>query len=266
MEDIELEEEQLENNELEIAEKEELEYGYGKMEDKPQIEQDLFKLQDEYFEKRNKYDNELEKYRKGEIDDLPEDESQEVWGRMLEKTYEYCKSFVKQRCKHKYRPPEEVTDKSIQAAYLFMNQYIKNPNFLIDVSFGGMIQPKVVEAMYKKTKNDDNLSLNSQCNDKNEFMDMQISSLNEEYYLDENLENFGNPTLDKIVFSILNEADEVLNDSRLSFIIRLWVFGLLSCPKNRHAKPLFIKEYSTDNFKVENLLNLINTEVYNRCS
>lgn len=263
MEDLAAQDEELEK---EIEEKEELEYGYGTLEEKPQIEQDLFKLQDEYFEKRNKYDAELQKYREGKIDDLPEDTSQEVWGRMLEKVFEYCKSFVKQRCKHKYRPPEEVTDKSIYAAYLFMNQYIKNPNFLIDVSFGGMIQPKVVEAMYKKTKNDDNLSLNAQCNDKNEFMDIQVASAEEGTYEDENITNFGNPTLDEIVFSILEEADAVLNDSRLSFIIRLWIFGLLSCPKNRHAKPLFIKEYSTDNFKVENLLNLINTEMYERCS
>ena len=250
----------------EVLEEEELEYGYGKIEDKPQIEQDLFKLQEEYFEKRNKYDAALKKYRAGKIDDLPEDESSEVWGRMLEKVFEYAKSYVKQRCKHKWRPPEEVTDKSILAAYLFMNQYIKNPDFLIDVSFGGMLQPKVVEALYKKSKNDENLSLNTQCNEKNEFMDMQISSLGEDYYEDENIQNLGRLTLDEIIDSILEEADEVLNNSRLSFIIRLWIFGLLSCPKNRHAKPLFIKEYSTNDFKVENLLNLINTEIYDRCS
>ncbi len=246
-------------------ETEELEYGWGEVEDKPQIEQDLFKLQDEYFEKRNLYNKQLEDYRAGKIDDLPEDASQEVLGRMLEKVFEYAKSYIKQRCKHKWRPPEEITDKAILAAYLFTNQYVKNPNFLIDVSFGGMLQPKVVEALYKKTKNDDNLSLNTQCNEKNEFMDMQISNVAEDTYEDENIENFGNPTLDDIISSILEEADEVLNNSRLSFIIRLWIFGLLTGPKNRHAKPLFIKEYSTDNFKVENLLNLINTEIYERC-
>ena len=258
---------ELEKDEIieEEEEEKELEYGWGELEDKPQIEQDLFKLQDEYFEKRNIYDKALQDYRAGIIDDLPEDTSKEVWGRMLGKIFEYARSYVKQRCKHKYRPPEEVTDKAILASYLFMNQYLKNPNFLIDVSFGGMLQPKVVEAMYKKNKNDENLSLNTQCTEKNEFMDMQISSISEDYYEDENIQNFGKPTLEEIIFSILKEADEVLKDSRLSFIIRLWIFGLLSCPKNRHAKPLFIKEYSTDNFKVENLLNLVNTEIYERC-
>lgn len=251
---------------------------YGEVEDKPETEQKLFALQTEYFKKRIEYRKKLAAwqkksdaaYKKGkEPPPKPHDDSKDVWSQMLSELYGYVRSCILQRCTKRYMEPEDVNDKAMEASVRFMQQYIKRPDFVVGASFAGMFNMKIVEVLYKDKDEDQHISLNSLIGDSNsEFGDTQFKN-NFHNFLHENGES-ENPenqclsvSIEDTVDDILHEIDEVVPDTKLQFLARLYIGILLQGPKTRHIKRLFLETWCKE-FKIEQALEATSLELYNR--
>lgn len=216
---------------------EDSDYWYGTIDEKPQIERDLFKYQQLFFDEDDVY------------------KRQQHWSKMFDFTLAYARSFVKQRLKNKkFIEPDEVEDYAVSAAYAFMRQYLYRQDFKCIASFGGMIQPKVVEAMYRYVDDDHNLSLeNSFMGKDDEMLSLadysQAMNVENIFYTDEQLDN--DPlhamlrqehTLGKAVNFVIQE---ILSHERVTDVERakvcLYLRIVLLHPVNRHVKPSFIK-------------------------
>ena len=222
----------------------------GDMEDKPEIERDLFRFQDKFYREKNPI------------------KKQEIWRDMFLVAHKYSKSLILKKKKgKKYTEPAEVDDEATQTALSFMSQYIYRPGYHVGASFAGMINPKVLETLYKHSKEDRNYSLNSVLGDTNlELEDMQERVGFESIYANNHEEpgDFINKVhLKETINIIIKEFNSEVKCNYMRFKLINFVLILLRKPKNKHAIPMFLK-YIAENKKEYDLLNLFQLELYNR--
>lgn len=223
---------------------------YGKLEDKPDTEQALFKLQEQYLASRD----------------------MKIWSEMFKLCHSYARSLILKRNTGKqYMPPEEVDDKTTTATLAFMSQYLNNPDFEVGASFAGMMSWKIVEALYKNKTEDFHVSLNETINDDAD-VELQDAIGTQDYKnVTSTDETYNDPTafidkmdLNEVIKGIFDELDESIEyDPRLEILVRLYLLLCLRHPRTRHSKRLFIERWAPD-YKTATLLDYVLLELHNR--
>lgn len=218
---------------------------YGEMEDKPDTEQQLFKLQDQYLRTR----------------DI------NVWRQMYDICFWYMRSMILQRCTGKmYLEPDEVFDKANGATVEFMSQYLNNPNFEVGASFAGMMKWKVVWVLYKDKDQEQTISLNQKIYDSQkelgDFVGTREDELENDYVNPE--DEVCKVDMKNILDEMLEEFDEAIKyDPRLEVLIRLYMLLYIRDPRNANTKKAFIDRWAPD-FKTAQLLEYVMLEFYKR--
>lgn len=216
---------------------------YGDLKDKPETEQKLFKLQAKYRATRDP----------------------EVWTEMFKLCYVYMRSLVLKRCIGKcFLTPEQVNSKTSSATVAFMSQYLRNPTFEVGASFAGMMQWKIVEALYGQ-EDDKCWSLNSPINKEGDELMEVINEDNLIFQNEKHPDSFVDDINCKdIVDEVLEEVDKEIDyDPRLSVLVRVYLLLYFRKPRSRHAKKFFQNKL-TNNYKEVDLLDRTVLEVYNR--
>lgn len=240
---------------------------YGSIDDKPETEKELFILQDEFFERREKYREAIKDWIKDTDKPRPKDTSIEPWSKMLGIINNYACSLVKKSTKgKKYIDPDDVADKGLEAAFRFMSAYLRKPDFAIGASFAGNLRWKVVEVMHE----DHLLSLNQPTSYDNqlELLDMLpegsyqniTSGLTRMMNPEENFRETGQDIINEILFEL---DQEVGKNSKLALLARLYLLIVLCVPRTRHIKRLFFENWAED-YRTEQVLETTILEVYNR--
>jgi hypothetical protein len=221
---------------------------YGDINDRPEIEQQLQELQANFYKTTDKV------------------KKQNIWSEMFVLVQKYSKSLILKKIKgKKYVEPGEVDDQATQTALAFMSQYIYRPGFHCGASFAGMINPKVLETLYKYNIEDHNFSLNSILGDTNlELEDMQEHANFQALY-DNSIgipgEFLGHTNLKELLHNLFEEADHEITSELQKFMIRAYVQILLRKSRNKHSLPVFRKHCDK---KTLDLINLFELELYNR--
>jgi hypothetical protein len=222
---------------------------YGDINDRPEIEQQLQELQSQFYKTEDKV------------------QKQNIWSDMFVLTQKYSKSLVLKKNKgNKYVDPDEIEDRATQTALAFMSQYIYRPGFHCGASFAGMINPKVLETLYKYNKEDHNFSLNSLLGDTN----LELEDIQEKANFKPLYENaIGEPgafiyqtDLKEVIGDLFREVDSEIKSEAKRFKIRMFLQILLRKSKNKHSKPTFQK-YICDKKDLD-LINLFEMELRER--
>lgn len=216
---------------------------YGDFESKPETEQQLLILQDNYLRTRDS----------------------EVWNEMYEICQKYMRSLLLKQLKNgKFMDPEEVEDKTTQATLSFMSQYKRRPDFEVGASFAGMMRFKVLEVLGKKPQ-DYSVSLNFNVNEEGtelvEILDSDKikSTSNFDTRPDKFLDTV---SINDIITDVLSQFDEAINyDPSLEVLARLYLTLYLRKPRSRHAKRVFLDRWAPD-FRTEQVLERVVLEVY----
>lgn len=240
---------------------------YGSVDEKPDTEKELFYLQEELLNRREKYYREIDEWIQDTSKPKPIDTSVEPWSKMLTIIYNYAASLIKKKTTgKKYIEPDEISDKALEAAFKFMSAYNRKPNFAIGASFAGNLRWKVIEVMSEDKK----ISLNQPTS-----YDAQIElmdTLTEDTFLNvggsrasiQNPEDFIIQQEEDILGEVLWELDEELGKgSKIAFLARLYLLINLRVPRTRHIKRLFLEHWASD-YKVEQVLESTVLEVFNR--
>lgn len=255
-------EDYLDNNDDNLEELDESQF-YGEIEDKPETERTLFRLQNDYLTYKTK----------------DKEKAIEVWKEMFLLIHNYAASLFKQRLKNKtFISPDEVEDKSTMAAINFMSQYIYRKNYKVGASFAGMLKFKVIEALYKSKNDERNVSLNLNIKD----TDTELSDLiNTDKFDSENLSSaqaskkviddiIEKDSVMSIIRKMLKDVDKSLDDSiediyeeqYLSLIFRFFLLLQLKKSKKTDTKRNFLNQF--ENPKIVEFLELSFMELYNR--
>lgn len=216
---------------------------------RPQIEKDLTDLQRKYFKEKDPNKKHI------------------LWQNMFELVQKYGRSFVLKRVlgSGRYMSPEDVAGNATQIALNFMSQYLYRQDFYVGVSFAGMMNGKVMEALYKQLPEDKVLSINENIGDsENEFEDIQkteeMTSLFREIPLPE--EQFFRVSITKVLYNLLKEFDSQVKDEQIRFKLRCYILILLKKPRNKHIFPTFFKYQC--NKKELDLIQLFELELFQR--
>jgi hypothetical protein len=224
---------------------------YGEAGDRPEIENQLQELQTEYYHTDDKA------------------KKQDIWSNMFTLVQKYSKSLILKKIKgKKYVEPDEVDDQATQTALAFMSQYIYRPGFHCGASFAGMINPKILETLYKHSREDHHYSLNGILGDTNlELEDMQEKAKFESLY--DNVTTtpgdfIDNVDLQRVMEELFDEFDKAVPSEVQRFKTRAYLQILLRKPKNKHSRPSFLRHICN---KTElDLINLFELELYQRLS
>jgi len=221
---------------------------YGDEKDRPEIEQDLQLYQSKFYNENNPV------------------KKQKIWSEMFSLIQKYSKSLIlKKRKGKKYVDPDEIDDQATQTALAFMSQYIYRPGFRCGASFAGMINPKILETLFKHSQEDQNYSLNSIIGDSNnEFQEMQSrlefkALYNNDIGIPED-DFFNKVDLKEIIENLLKEFDSLVPNEIIKFKLRVYLLLLLRKPKNKHIVPVFLKYIC--NKKELDLLQLFELELF----
>ena len=227
---------------------------YGELEDKPEIERQLFGYQEKY------YDN-----------TISDEERQNTWLEMMTLVHRYANSLVKQKLKNrKFLPPDIIEDYTNLATINFMSQYIYRPNFKCGASFGKMINYKVVEAVYGKKQDEQIQSLSVSTLDKDtDLTSMQVAINAEVLFSHEDEDDpedikSEHAELD-FIRDILYEFDSEITNQLLQLKSRMYLQLVIRHPKNRHVKEQFIKHICKNKQEID-VVQLLELELYKRCS
>jgi len=224
---------------------------FGTLDQKPEIEQVLHKLQAEYYETKS------------------EARKKAVFSEMFGWINRYAKSlFLKKIKGGDYVEPDIVEDKAIHAALAFMSQYVNRPGFRVGASFGGMLEFKVREARFKEYADEHHLSLNSVIDEDGcELEDIQEKAGFKDIFKPyrESLEDeMFATTLGDTIRTTLEDFDVGVNDDpRFSIIGRMWLAILLRKPRNKHGKGQFLRVWGADP-RVKRTLQLLELTLYKR--
>lgn len=222
---------------------------YGDIKEKPETEQQLFKLQEQYLKTRDT----------------------KIWSEMFGICWSYMQSLIKKRIKKgskfnnkSFLEKDELDDKTTAATLTFMSSYLTRPEFEVGASFAGMMNWTIIGVMYGYTQDDKTMSLSLETHDdgKVTLADTISNSLSTEPYK--------NPEDDalsvdycELISELFDELDDVIDDYKLSIIARAYVLICLKHPKNRHVKNMFVSKWAPT-YKEEKLLEYVMLEVYNR--
>lgn len=223
---------------------------YGNVEDKPPMEQHLFKCQDDFYKAQT------------------DEERLKVWKDMFSSVQIYARSMVLQKMKNKtFLPPEEIDGKATTAAINFMSQYFNRLNFHVGASFGSMINFKVLEAVYGLEKEDQVASINLTEDEKSFDILAMSKKANVTFMWLPNIDDVEEQTfsLEDLLYDFLDEIDEVVDDDLMKLKYRMYFLIVLKKPKNYHVKDTFIKMNCTSKKEVD-LLNLVELNLHKRFS
>lgn len=224
---------------------------YGELAAKPRIEQELFALQEAFYDpkkKRYKRDN---------------------WAKMLKLIRDYSQSLILKRVRGggKYMEPEDLWDKSVQAALRFMNQYYNRPGFHTGASFAGMLNWKVMEVLHKGKQEDYHLSLSSIMGDEGSDLESQQEKVHFENVFGYEYQKPGDEEKTPLHTTISELFEDIdvgyEHDPRMSILTRLYLLIYIKRPKNKHCVAQFEKRYGND-YKVKKVLDLSLLELHDR--
>lgn len=217
---------------------------YGEIESKPETEQQMFALQDQY---------------------INHGRDQAVWSQMFELCWSYMQSLIKKRLASagKYMEPEELDDKTTAATLAFMSQYLTKPEFEVGASFAGMMKWKIIEVMYKPSADDKAISMSTEIDDdgKNTLEDL-IAAEDAGCWCSPEDEVCRASPID-VINQVLKELDATLNDFYLETVVRGYLLLCMKHPKNRHSKRMFLNRWAQSP-RVEKLIEYVMLEVHNR--
>ena len=191
---------------------------YGDISDKPETEQKLFSLQNEYLLTRD----------------------HRIWTQMFNEMFPYMKSLILKKKKEEERArweeSDEIQSKASTATFLFMSQYLKKPMFEVGASFAGMMNGKILEVLYGGS-HDFDVSLNQKINDDgDEIIDIfQVEGTEEEAY--DPFTSVAKVPVEEVIDEIFEEMDsEIDYDLRLRTLSRLYVLLYFKKPSNYFQK------------------------------
>jgi len=211
---------------------------YGKLEEKPQIEQELFLLQDQFYDPA-----------------IPD--KSKIWLDMFNLCKKYSRSMIMQeirRGKTYYHTPEELEDKAVYCALEFMQQYYYRQGYHCGASFAGVIHFKVYEVLY--FKKEEEVSLNVPVYS-GENQTTELQNLIEARSYISNPERI-KETLDEV----LALFDDLIPNEYRQFLLRCYIFIFLKKPRNKHIKQNFNLRWLSPALRV--LINRTLLEIKNR--
>ena len=176
---------------------------------KPPTETKLFKLQHYYLENRQQgYKEKADRY----------------LGDLFFLIKHYAEGKIKKKIKHTVSYPEDRLDeKSEEIAVWFLESYMNDPEFKVEQSFGGLLEGKVLKALYAESEKRDDAMLSLDMpvgEDEDSFLIDQIdagsvagSFFEHDSFYDEYLMRL--TECDDLVFSMDRVISEILREIRL---------------------------------------------------
>lgn len=118
--------------------------------DKPHDERDLFLLQEAYYNQNR---------------------SSKILGEMYLKIVTYSENIIKMQLKRKGKiyPKDLLEERAEEMALSFIEKYLKNPNYIIKHSFGGLLKKVVLGILYGKSVKDPDKEMSLDAEIENKF-------------------------------------------------------------------------------------------------
>lgn len=187
-----------------------------------------------------------------------------VWEEWTALMFSYTRSLVlKKLTRKKYLEPDEIDDITADAVFNFMAQYLKptktGGQFEIGASFAGMVNFKILEALYRGKDDSHVLSLDATVTDEDKTLadfakPLQVESTNE---------NFLDYDLTDIIQDLLTEIDEKYGDNvYLASVLKLYVNLIIKCPKQAATKNKFIAMFQISDEQIEFIYNFFKENAY----
>ena len=187
-----------------------------------------------------------------------------VWEEWTALMFSYTRSLVlKKLTRKKYLEPDEIDDITADAVFNFMAQYLKptktGGQFEVGASFAGMVNFKILEALYRGKDDSHILSLDATVTDEDKTLadfakPLQVESTNE---------NFLDYDLTDIIKDLITEIDEKYgNDVYLASVLKLYVNLIIKCPKQAATKNKFIAMFQISDEQIEFIYNFFKENAY----
>ena len=187
-----------------------------------------------------------------------------VWEEWTALMFSYTRSLVlKKLTRKKYLEPDEIDDITADAVFNFMAQYLKptktGGQFEVGASFAGMVNFKILEALYRGKDDSHVLSLDATVTDEDKTLadfakPLQVESTNE---------NFLDYDLTDIIKDLITEIDEKYgSDAYLASVLKLYVNLIIKCPKQAATKNKFIAMFQISDEQIEFIYNFFKENVY----
>ena len=187
-----------------------------------------------------------------------------VWEEWTALMFSYTRSLVlKKLTRKKYLEPDEIDDITADAVFNFMAQYLKptktGGQFEVGASFAGMVNFKILEALYRGKDDNHILSLDAAITDENKTLadfakPLQVEGSNDSF-LDFDLTD--------IVEDLLDEIDKrYSNDIYLASVLKLYVNLILKCPKQAATKNKFVTLFQVSDKHVEFIYDFFKKNAY----
>ena len=187
-----------------------------------------------------------------------------VWEEWTALMFSYTRSLVlKKLTRKKYLEPDEIDDITADAVFNFMAQYLKptktGGQFEVGASFAGMVNFKILEALYRGKDDSHVLSLDATVTDEDKTLadfakPLQVESTNE---------NFLDYDLTDIIKDLITEIDEKYgSDAYLASVLKLYVNLIIKCPKQAATKNKFIAMFQISDEQIEFIYNFFKENAY----
>ena len=187
-----------------------------------------------------------------------------VWEEWTALMFSYTRSLVlKKLTRKKYLEPDEIDDITADAVFNFMAQYLKptktGGQFEVGASFAGMVNFKILEALYRGKDDSHILSLDATVTDEDKTLadfakPLQVESTNE---------NFLDYDLTDIIKDLITEIDEKYgSDAYLASVLKLYVNLIIKCPKQAATKNKFITMFQISDEQIEFIYNFFKENAY----
>ena len=187
-----------------------------------------------------------------------------VWEEWTALMFSYTRSLVlKKLTRKKYLEPDEIDDITADAVFNFMAQYLKptktGGQFEVGASFAGMVNFKILEALYRGKDDSHVLSLDATVTDEDKTLadfakPLQVESTNE---------NFLDYDLIDIIKDLITEIDEKYgSNTYLASVLKLYVNLIIKCPKQAATKNKFIAMFQISDEQIEFIYNFFKENAY----
>lgn len=187
-----------------------------------------------------------------------------VWEEWTALMFSYTRSLVlKKLTRKKYLEPDEIDDITADAVFNFMAQYLKptktGGQFEVGASFAGMVNFKILEALYRGKDDSHILSLDATVTDEDKTLadfakPLQVESTNE---------NFLDYDLTDIIKDLITKIDEKYgSDAYLASVLKLYVNLIIKCPKQAATKNKFIAMFQISDEQIEFIYNFFKENAY----
>lgn len=187
-----------------------------------------------------------------------------VWEEWTALMFSYTRSLVlKKLTRKKYLEPDEIDDITADAVFNFMAQYLKptktGGQFEVGASFAGMVNFKILEALYRGKDDSHILSLDAAITDENKT----LADFAKPLQVESNNESFLDYDLTDIVEDLLDEIDEKYsNDVYFASVLKLYVNLILKCPKQAATKNKFTSMFQISDKHIEFIYSFFRENAY----